>query len=183
MKILLHVCCAVCGSGAIEALQKDSEVVLFFSNSNMNSKEEFGRRLENAKKIAEVYGLNLFVGEYKHKEWLDFISGLEDEFENGLRCLKCFEFNLRKTADKAKNLGIKNLTTTLTISPHKDSKKIFEIGRKIAGELRLNFLEIDFKKKDGFKKSNELAKKYNLYRQNYCGCEFSLRRSMASPKE
>jgi predicted adenine nucleotide alpha hydrolase (AANH) superfamily ATPase len=181
MKILLHVCCAVCCSAVIEQL-KGNEVVLFFSNSNIDSLDEFEKRLLNAKKIAEIYGLNLVVDGYKHKEWINFISGLENEPEKGLRCLKCFEFNLRKTAEKAKEFGISNITTTLTISPHKDSKKIFEIGKRIGKEFGVNFLELNFKKNDGFKLSGELSKKHNIYRQNYCGCEFSLRRNIASPR-
>jgi predicted adenine nucleotide alpha hydrolase (AANH) superfamily ATPase len=183
MKTLLHVCCAVCGAGAIEELMKDSEVILFFSNSNIFPKDEFEKRLENAKKISEIYGLELVADEYDHDDWLDFIKGLESEPEKGKRCLKCFEFNLRKTAEEAKDLKIENFTTTLTISPHKDSKKIFDIGKRVAYDVGVNFLEKDFKKNDGFKKSNELSKKHNLYRQNYCGCEFSLKRSIASPNE
>lgn len=182
MKILLHVCCAVCSAGAIESLKEGNEVILLFSNSNIYPEKEFEKRLENAKKIAEAYGLELIADEYDHNSWLMFIKGLENEPEKGKRCLKCFEFNLRETAEKAKELGISNFTTTLTISPHKDSKKIFEIGKMIAKEDCINFLDVDLKKKDGFKKSNELAKKYNLYRQNYCGCEFSFNKSMASPR-
>lgn len=174
MKILLHVCCAVCAAGAIDKLKKDNEVVLLFCNSNIYPEEEFEKRLLNARIVSKEFDVELIEGEYEHKRWLEFIKGLEGEPEKGKRCLKCFEFNLRKTAEKAKRLGIDNFTTTLTISPHKDSKKIFEIGKKIGEEIGARFLEVDLKKEDGFKKSNELAKKHNLYRQNYCGCEFSM---------
>jgi predicted adenine nucleotide alpha hydrolase (AANH) superfamily ATPase len=177
------MCCAVCGAGVIEGLMKNNKTTLFFSNSNIFPKREFEKRLENAKKISEIYGLELVADEYYHEGWLDFIKGLESEPEKGKRCLKCFEFNLKKTALKAKELEIDGFATTLTISPHKDSKRIFEIGKKIADKYNINFLEKDFKKNDGFKKSNELSNKYGLYRQNYCGCEFSLKRSIASPNE
>lgn len=183
MKILLHVCCAPCSTEVIEKLKSNNEIILFFSNSNIYPKEEFYKRLENAKIISRVYSLDLIEDKYDHKAWLKFIKGLEEEPEKGKRCEKCFEFNLTRTAEKAKKLGIENFTTTLTISPHKDSKKIFKVGEKIAKECNLNFLEIDFKKKDGFKHSIELSKKYNLYRQGYCGCEFSLRSNITSPKE
>ncbi|MBI2129350.1 epoxyqueuosine reductase QueH [Candidatus Woesearchaeota archaeon] len=180
-KLLLHVCCAPCSTHAIEFLKSRYDLVLFFSNSNICPEEEFDKRSENAKKIAEVSDLKIVFDDYKHKEWLEFVKGLENEPERGKRCWKCFEFNLRKTAEKARELGFDCFTTTLTISPHKDSKKIFEIGKNLeTGEIR--FLDIDFKKKDGFKHSVELAKKHDLYRQRYCGCEFSLRSSIASPK-
>ena len=173
MKVLLHTCCACCSTEVIERL-KGNEIILFFSNSNIFPKEEFEKRFGNAEKISKIYNLRLIKDKYNHSEWLGFIKGLEEEPEGGKRCWKCFEFNLRKTAEKAKKLGFENFTTTLTISPHKNSKKIFEIGNKIGKEYGLNFLEIDFKKKEGFKHSIELSKKYELYRQNYCGCEFSL---------
>lgn len=182
MKILLHTCCAPCTTEVIERLKKD-EIVLFFSNSNIYPKDEYLKRLENAEKISKIYNLKLLVDLYNHEKWLEFIKGLEDEKEGGKRCLKCFEFNLRLAAKKANELNINNFTTTLTISPYKNSKEIFSIAKEIEKEFSVNFLDIDFKKKEGFKKSIILSNKYNLYRQSYCGCEFSLRRSIASPKE
>ncbi|MBU0615664.1 MAG: epoxyqueuosine reductase QueH [Nanoarchaeota archaeon] len=169
IKILLHVCCAPCSTHSIEALMKEYSVVLFFSNSNIFPQEEYEKRLENARKIASVYGLELIEDIYDHTAWLSFIKGLEDEPEKGKRCEKCFEFNLARAAQKADELGIDHFTTTLTISPHKDSIKIFEIGRRLSDK----FLEINFKKKDGFKHSLELSDKHELYRQEFCGCEFS----------
>ena len=167
-KLLLHVCCAPCSTYAVEIMKEQYDVVLFFSNSNIYPKEEYEKRLSNAKKTAGIYGLQLVEDSYDHDAWLEFIKGLENEPEKGKRCEKCFEFNLSRAAEYVKKNGFSCFTTTLTISPHKDSKVIFEIGRKLG-----NFLEMDFKKKDGFKHSIELSKKYELYRQDYCGCEFS----------
>ena len=169
-KLLLHVCCAPCSTHAIELLKKDYDITLFFSNSNIYPKEEYEKRLDNALKIAKAYGLDLIDDRYDHEAWLKFIMGLEDEPEKGKRCEKCFEFNLTRAEECAHLYDFDFFTTTLTISPHKDSKKIFEIGKRLG-----NFLEIDFKKQDGFKHSIELSKKLDLYRQDYCGCEFSLR--------
>jgi len=177
-KVLLHVCCACCCTECIERLKDEYEVILFFSNSNIFPKEEYEKRLENARKIASVYGIKLIEDNYEHNKWREFVRGLEDEPEGGKRCSKCFEFNLKRTKEKVDELGINQFTTTLTISPHKCSKVIFEFGKKIDGE---KFLPIDFKKRDGFGHSIELSKKHNLYRQNYCGGE--LNNNIASPKE
>ncbi|MFC1691427.1 epoxyqueuosine reductase QueH [Nanoarchaeota archaeon] len=167
-KVLLHVCCAPCASFCIEQLKKKYDITLFFSNSNIYPKEEYDKRLENAEKIAGIHKLNLIEDKYDHDSWKEHVKGLEKEPEGRNRCKKCFEFNLIKTAKYAMQNSFDFFTTTLTISPHKDSQKIFEIAKALP-----NFLEIDFKQDDGFDKSVELSKKHNLYRQNYCGCEFS----------
>lgn len=182
MKVLIHTCCAPCSTEVIERL-KHEEIVLFFSDSNIYPKSEYDKRLSYTKKISKKFDVKLLIDNYAHEEWKDFIKGFEEEKEGGARCLKCFEFNLVRTAIKAKELGISNITTTLTISPYKNSKNIFEIGKKLKAEYGIDFLEFDFKKKDGYKKSIEHSKKHNLYRQNYCGCEFSLNNSIASPSE
>ena len=169
-KILLHICCAPCGSASIERLLLDKkEVTLFFSNSNINSEEEFEKRLESVKKLSEVYNIPCMVDDYDHSKWLSTVKGYEKEPEKGKRCGICFNYSLSRTAMMAKALSIENFTTTLTISPHKISKIIFEKGSRYEG-----FLPIDFKKKEGFKRSIKLSEKYDLYRQNYCGCEFSM---------
>jgi len=154
----------------IENLSNEYDVSLFFANSNIFPKEEFDKRLIFAKKIAKVFKLNLFIDSYDHQQWLDFIKGLENEPEKGERCEKCFEFNLIRTATFARENNFDCFSTTLTVSPHKPAEKIFKIGCSLG-----NFLEKDFKKKNGFVRSVELSKKFNLYRQNYCGCEFSIK--------
>ena len=113
--------------------------------------------------------------EYNQEEFFDYVKGFENEPEKGLRCDRCFELRLSKTAEKAKELRIKNFTTTIVISPHKNFQKLSAIGEEIAAKTGLTFLSIDFKKKDGFLKTNKIANSLSLYRQNYCGCKFSLR--------
>ena len=145
---------------------------MFFSNSNIYPEAEYLKRLEQAKKIARLFNLELVVDNYMHNKWREHVKGLEGEAEGGERCRKCFEFSLQRTAEKARALDILFFATTLTVSPHKNKEMIFETGGKWQG-----FKEYDFKKQDGFKKSVQLSKQYGLYRQNYCGCEFSLRGS------
>lgn len=171
-RLLLHVCCAPCSMHCIETIKKDYDLVLFFSNSNIWPEEEYKKRLGNARKIADAYSIELVEDDYNHKAWLEHIKGFESEPEGGKRCAKCFEFNLRRAAEYAEKNSFDYFTTTLTISPHKDSKTIFEIGKRLSDR----FFEMDFKKKDGFSHSTELSKKLNLYRQSYCGCEFSMRK-------
>lgn len=171
-KILLHICCAPCGSASVERLLlENKEVTLFFSNSNINSEEEFEKRLGSVKYLAKFYNIRCFVDNYNHAMWLSAVKGFENEPEKGKRCSVCFNYSLSRTALMARKLNMENFTTTLTISPHKISKVIFENGMRYSG-----FLPYDFKKKDGFKRSLELSKKMGLYRQNYCGCEFSIQR-------
>lgn len=174
-KVLLHVCCAPCSTYCIERLLEDYEVILFYSDSNIWPKEEYERRLGEARKIAKAYGLELIEDSYDNEAWMEHVRGLENEPERGARCRKCFEFNLGRAAGYAKSHGLGQVTTTLTVAPHKDSKTVFEIGRKVAEEAGISFLEIDFKKQDGFRHSLELSDKHNLYRQNYCGCRYSIR--------
>lgn len=170
-KLLLHTCCAPCAAPSAERMVLDGrEVVLFFSNFNIHPEEEYRKRLEHARLLAEQMNLVIEEDQYDHDEWLAHVRGLEDEPEKGKRCEKCFEFSLARTAQMAERLGIPSFATTLTLSPHKVSRIIFEIGLRFSG-----FEPIDFKKKGGFLRSIELSEEYGLYRQNYCGCEFSRR--------
>ena len=169
--ILLHTCCANCATSPVERLlSQNNEIVLFFSNSNIFPEQEYVKRLQSARNLSAALHLELIEDTYDHSSWLEYIKGLEDEPERGKRCQKCFEYNLRRTALSAENLSIPCFTTTLTVSRHKPSGVIFEVGSHLPG-----FEPIDFKKQNGFSRSIELSKQYNLYRQNYCGCEFSMR--------
>lgn len=170
-KILVHCCCGPCATSSIERLLEEGwDVVLHYQNSNIYPLEENDKRYAELEKVASFYNLQLIRSPYDHEKWLSFISGLENEPEHGKRCLKCFEFNLMAACEKAKELGIDNFTTTLTVSRFKNSANIFSVGEKFA-----NFVPFDFKKKDGFSRSIKLAQQLGLYRQQYCGCEFSLR--------
>ena len=174
-KVLLHCCCAVCAGYSIEKLFSLSyEPVLFWFNPNIYPVEEYERRFAELKRYSEKLSLELIVGENDQNEWREFVSGLETEKEGGARCLKCFDYRLSAAAKEAKAKNIEKFTTTLTISPHKNSKNIFLSGNKAAQEFGRTFIEIDFKKQDGFLKTMQIAKQENFYRQKYCGCEFSI---------
>ena len=168
-QILLHSCCAPCAAPSAERLlEKGDKVVLFFSNSNIFPYKEYLKRLDYVKKLADHLHIEVIEDTWDHGAWLKAVRGLEHEPEKGARCSVCFAFNLKRTEKKAAELGLHRFTTTLTLSPHKISAVIFDSGRTMEG-----FVEENFKKKDGFKRSLELSKKLDLYRQNYCGCEFS----------
>lgn len=171
-KILVHICCAPCATASVErVLLEGQEPVLFFCNSNIWPEEEHEKRLAAARILAEKLDVVIEEDQYDHAAWLEKIAGLEEEPEKGARCSKCFEYSLARTAEMAERLGIPKFCTTLTVSPHKVSRVIFEIGATFNG-----FEPIDFKKKNGFMRSLELSKEMDLYRQGYCGCEFSIRR-------
>lgn len=149
---------------------------MYFYNPNIFPHREYEKRLEAQRILCEYAGVELVVPEYNPEEFYKAAKGLENEPEKGARCDKCFELRLRKTAEFAKKTGIKEFTTSIVISPHKSFNKLTEIGQKIAGEYGLTYQPIDFKKKDGFLKTNKISRELGLYRQNYCGCEFSIRK-------
>ena len=171
--IVLHICCAPCGGGCVERLLGEGRTpLLSYSNSNLASEAEFERRLDSVKLLARHFGVALEVDPYDHAAYLERVAGLENEPERGLRCRECFGFNLGRTARRAAELGLP-FATTLTVSPHKSSALIFEIGGAWT-----HFEAIDFKKRDGFLRSNRIARELGFYRQKFCGCEFSLRDSV-----
>jgi epoxyqueuosine reductase len=174
-KLLLHVCCAPCGTHVIEELKNDYELCLFFYNPNVYPKEEYEKRLLESKKYAKEIGISFVEGEYEPDSWINYVKGLENEPEHGKRCTKCFEIRLDKTAEFAKENGFDIFACTLTVSPYKNKDIINEIGRSAAEKHKIEYLLSDFKKKEGYKKSIELSKKHNLYRQGYCGCIHSFR--------
>ncbi len=168
-KVLVHCCCGPCSTSSIERLLEEGyEPVLYYSNSNIDTKTEFDKRYQNLLTVASHYKLEVYEDVYQHDNWLEAIKGFETEKEHGARCPICFNFSLTRAYEKAKELNIPYFCTTLTVSRFKNSKVIFSVGEKFD-----SFLKIDFKKKDGFARSIELAKELDLYRQQYCGCEFS----------
>ncbi len=175
-KILLHACCAICSAYPIFQLREMGfEPVVYFYNPNIFPSEEYKKRLEAERKLCEYYNCELIVEEYNQEEFFNKVVGLENEPERGKRCDVCFELRLDKTAQKTLELGFKTFTTSIVISPHKNFQKLSEIGEKIAQKYELEFLSVDFKKKDGFLKTNKIANSLGLYRQNYCGCKYSMR--------
>lgn len=170
--IILHCCCGPCATACVERLLEEGKTpLLYFSNQNILSRSEWEKRLLAAQKTAQYFSLDILEDCYNHDPWLAAVKGLEKEKEKGSRCSKCFYFSLERTALKAKELNISAFTTSLTVSPHKNSQQIFHYGKKLDG-----FQIIDFKKKNGFKRSLELSKKLGLYRQDFCACEFSYRK-------
>ena len=172
-KLLIHICCVGCGVYVSQVLNQDYDARLFFYNPNIWPEEEYKIRMAEAEKIAEKFNLKLVKGEYEHDKWLEAVRGHESDSEKGERCLICYKFRLDAAAAMAKKLNCDYLTTTLTISPHKNALLINQIGEQAAVRYGVNFLNKDFKKQDGFKKSATLSKALDLYRQNYCGCEYS----------
>ncbi len=174
-KLLLHICCVGCGVYVSQLLKQDYDVTLFFYNPNIWPEEEYKKRETETGEIAKRYKLELVKGEYEHDKWLEAVRGHEKDPEKGERCLICYKFRLEAAAAMAKKLNCKYLAATLTTSPHKDASAINLIGEQAASRNGLKFLNKDFKKQDGFKKSSALSRELGLYRQNYCGCEFSRR--------
>ena len=177
--LLLHACCAPCSSYCLEYLSKTFDITVLFYNPNIESEMEFNKRVDELIRFIDecrsIEGVNLEILDYDNSDFYEAVKGLEDKEEGGARCFKCYELRLEKTAEYAKEHDFEYITTTLTISPHKNSDKINEIGVQVAEEFGLKYLLSDFKKNDGFKRSIELSKEYDLYRQSFCGCEFSKR--------
>ncbi|THB73935.1 MAG: hypothetical protein D6B28_02985 [Gammaproteobacteria bacterium] len=172
------MCCAPCATAPIERLLQDGyKIGLFFSNSNIYPFEEYKKRLNASEKLSGLMGVYLEEDEYEHEKWLEHIRGLESEPEKGIRCSKCFAYSLKRTAQMAEKLGYSHFTTTLTLGPHKVSSMIFAEGENYS-----NYIPFDFKKKDGYKRSLEMSNEMDIFRQNYCGCEFSMRDSEARKK-
>lgn len=175
-KLLLHICCIGCGVSILDKLSTEYDVYLFFYNPNIFPTGEFKKRLNEVRRIAELYKLNVIISHATHRQWRKMIKGHEDEPERGGRCTVCYRDRLTKTARRAKRLGFDAFTSTLSISPHKNYPVIKKIGDELAKELKIEFIDEDFKKNGGFQKSCEISKKLDLYRQDYCGCEFSIRK-------
>ena len=173
MKLLLHICCAPCSTEAVERLSSEHDVTGFFYNPNIHPREEYDLRRRELEKYAGGIELPVICGEYDTARWADFVVGLEEEPEGGRRCTVCFQMRLEKTADVAAELDFDAFTTTLSISPHKNSAVINAVGAQASAKYGVSFLAEDFKKKDGFKKSVESSKLHGLRRQSYCGCVYS----------
>lgn len=175
--LLLHSFCAPCSSYCIEYLSQYFEITVLYYNPNIYPETEYEKRKAEQKRlISEMqtkYPVKMLDCDFESEKFYEMAKGLENCCECGERCFKCYRLRLEKTAQETKQNRFDYFTTTLTISPLKDARKINEIGNELAKEYNAQWLPSDFKKKEGYKRSIELSKEYNLYRQNYCGCIFS----------
>jgi len=173
--MLVHICCAPDALYVLGLLKDEYDVSGFFYNPNIYPKEEYDLRLEETRAVAKTLGVSLIEGEYDSQRWSQITRKFKDEPEKGRRCDICYALRLKKTAEKAAGLGFDIFTTVMSLSPWKKADVLNRQGLMFARRHGLEFLAADFKKKDGFRKSVEMSKAHGLYRQDYCGCEYSLR--------
>ena len=184
--LLLHSCCAPCSSYVLEYLSQYFRITVFYYNPNIYPPEEYGERVKEQERliqednrdweaVPERNPVSFLAGTYDPAVFYEAARGLEAEPERGLRCTECFRLRLRETARLAKEMGFDYFTTTLTISPLKDAERLNRLGEEAGEEYGIPFLHSDFKKKNGYQRSTELSAEHQLYRQDYCGCVFSLR--------
>ncbi len=174
--LLLHACCAPCSSAVLERISDYFDITILYYNPNITDEKEYQKRLNEIKTfIKKLHKDNIKIldGRYNPDEFFTMAKGLEQEKERGKRCYKCYELRLNETAKVAEKLNFDFFTTTLSISPYKNSKWLNEIGENLNLEYRPTYLYADFKKKNGYKRSIELSKEFGLYRQDYCGCIYS----------
>ncbi len=176
--LLLHACCAPCSSAVLERIAKYFKIDIFYYNPNITPKREVDKRIEEVEKLLKLEpgteGIRLIPGKYDPESFEAIAKGREMIPEGGERCYDCYELRLRETAVYAKEHNYDYFSTTLSISPYKRSQWLNEIGGKLAEEFDVPYLYSDFKKKNGYRRSIELSEEYGLYRQNYCGCKYSL---------
>ena len=178
-KLLLHSCCAPCSSYVLEYLSNYFEITVFYYNPNIFPENEYTNRiLEQQTLISDMrvkHPVSFLAGNYDRERFFQIAEGLEHLREGGERCFKCYELRLEEAAKIARDAGFDFFTTTLSISPLKNADKLNEIGTRLADKYGVQYLQSDFKKKNGYKRSIELSSEYGLYRQDYCGCEYSFR--------
>ena len=181
-KILLHSCCAPCSTAVIERLANDYDITILYYNPNIYPEEEYLKRkneevkyIDHLHKTQPEINIELLDCDYDSESFYSAVKGLENEREGGARCAVCFKVRLEKTAVLAKELKFDIFGTTLSVSPHKNAELLNAIGKTLEEKHQIKYLEANFKKQDGYKRSVELAKENDLYRQNYCGCEFALK--------
>lgn len=177
--LLLHACCAPCSSAVLERLANFFKISIFYYNPNITEEKEYQKRLNEVKSFIEKldtkYKILVVEARYDPKEFFTISKGLEKEPERGKRCYECYKLRLEETAKKAKELDFDYFATTLTLSPYKNANWLNELGDDSSKKYQVNYLYSDFKKKNGYKRSIELSKEYNLYRQDFCGCIYSKR--------
>ena len=174
--LLLHACCAPCSSAVLEVLSEHFDITIFFYNPNISPKSEFDYRLDELYRLLSEMNLlqiKIVAPDYDENEFFEIAKGNESLPEGGARCKDCYRLRLEKTAEYAKRDGFDYFTTTLSVSPYKNAQALNEIGSELSEKYGVKYLLSDFKKNDGYKRSCQLSRDFNLYRQNYCGCIFS----------
>jgi predicted adenine nucleotide alpha hydrolase (AANH) superfamily ATPase len=174
-KMLVHICCAPDALYVLGLLMKDYDVSGFFYNPNIHPREEYDLRLRETRRVADTLGFEIIEGPYDDIRWQEITDKFKDEPEKGRRCDVCYALRLEHTARTGAELGFDIFTTVMSLSPWKKAGVMNRIGKMFGRRFRIGFLEGNFKKKDGFKKSVELSKQHELYRQDYCGCIYSIR--------
>lgn len=174
MTVLVHICCAPDALYVMDLLGKEYDVRGFFYNPNIHPREEYDKRLKETRRVASILGFELIEGAYDKERWHEVTSKFADEPEKGRRCDVCYAMRLERTAWKAAELGSGMFATVMSLSPWKKADVMNRMGKMFGRRFRIDFLEANFKKKDGFKKSVELSKKHKLCRQHYCGCLYSI---------
>lgn len=176
-KLLLHCCCGPCSSYVLEYLNNFFDISILYYNPNISPEQEYNIRYDELKKLLKLNGMSnkikIMETHYDEQEFESIIKGLENEPEGGARCSKCYYLRMEEAAKCAKENNFDYFTTTLSISPYKDAEKLNKIGEALQEKYNIKYLYADFKKKDGYKRSIELSRIYNLYRQDYCGCKYS----------
>jgi len=180
-KLLVHICCAPDAAYVIGLLREDYEVAGFFSNPNIQPAEEYERRLGEARKVAAILGIRLIEDVYNPRLWMGLTYKFRHEPEKGRRCDICYALRLERTARMAAGLGFDGFATIMSLSPWKKAAVLNRIGKMFGRRYGVDYLEADFKKKDGFRKSVALSKELNLYRQDYCGCLYSRKSDKGTP--
>lgn len=178
-KMLLHTCCAPCSTAVIERLAQDYDITVLYYNPNIYPEDEYIKRKSEQLRYIGIlnnkgFNINYIDCDYNQNDFFNSVKGLETEPEGGKRCRVCFALRLDFVGKMAKEKGFDIFTTSLTVSPHKNAQIINEIGQNLSNKYGVEYLVSDFKKKDGYKRSIELSKENNIYRQNYCGCKFSI---------
>ncbi|MEI6378133.1 MAG: epoxyqueuosine reductase QueH [Candidatus Falkowbacteria bacterium] len=171
--LLVHLCCGPCAAGVMRSLKRDYFPALLFANSNLDTPEEYSLRYKAAKKLANFYGLILVKSTYAHDDWLKLVAGHETAPERGSRCLLCYRYRMSETAIAAKRYGYDYFATSLTTSPYKNRTAIMDIGHQLEEETGAKFLDVNFGAGSGYQDSIKASKQLGLYRQKYCGCEYS----------
>lgn len=169
-KLLLHCCCAPCSSAVINRLKEFFEITFYYYNPNTYPQSEYEKRANEFIKL----GVNIIKADYNHGDFLQLVKGMEQEKEGGVRCQMCIALRLDKTFEYAVENNFDIVTTTLSISPHKDAEYINVLGERLQGKYGIKYLHADFKKQNGYLQSIQICKDLDIYRQDYCGCEFSL---------